>query len=184
MSWLEELDWECVKTDLFDEDADAIVVPVNIHLDLHYGLGTELLRREGEPLLEAVAKVREGTPELALGHAVHVPLRQLRAKHAILVAWWGRDNDYTANHLYRCYAQSLRQAFAVQAESLSMPMLGGRGGVSDTARAKAVVELLRSFDRLKGSDAFPTRTLRFVDVTEARLSVLDDLLERTLYLPG
>jgi len=185
--WLDFLEIECRQEDLFAIEADALAIPVNVMLNLNYTLGLALAQHGGPELVARVQAARQAIPggRMTLGAATSVPTEDLPllVKRAVLVAWWNEDTAYSDNHLYKCYAAILREAFAHGATSLVLPILGGRGGVKAANRARVVCDLLRQFHKLKPSGSFPVNRLIFAGTDPATVTAIEAELDRRLYLP-
>ena len=184
--WLDHFeDFSYEVGDLFGFQADAVLIPVNVGLNLNYTLGRALRSRGGEAFAHRLNDVAGGLPDglLPLGGAVAIDTSDLAGlpKHVVLVAWWNEDTAYDYNHLYRCYAAGIRKANEVGSTSLVLPMLGGGGGVAPALRARAVCDVLRQFHRLKGSSSWPIRELVFADLAEAPVRAIEAELERRLW---
>ncbi len=64
--WLDHLDWECRVGDLFELEVQAIAIPVNVVLNLHYRLGRHLAQRCGSAAHhEDLQRLRTGLQEAA-----------------------------------------------------------------------------------------------------------------------
>lgn len=186
-TWLDFLEIDCLTQDLFSIEADAVAIPVNVMLNLNYTLGRTLAQRGGPELIARVQAAARTIPDrrMKLGTATSVATEDLPlpCKQIVLVAWWNEDTDYDRNHLYRCYAAALREAFAHRATSLALPILGGRGGVQPQHRAAVICDLLRQFNGLKPSGSFPVTRLIFADTAHEPLKAIENELDRRLYLP-
>ncbi|MBO87535.1 MAG: hypothetical protein CL927_19470 [Deltaproteobacteria bacterium] len=183
--WLDFLELHYRKQDLFTIEADALAIPVNVVLNLNYTLGKKLAQLGGRVLVERVQAAKQAIPgaRMTLGTATSIPIADLplQAKRAVLVAWWNETTDYDQNHLFKCYAAALRAAFAHGATSLVLPILGGRGGVKSTDRARVICDLLQQFNQLKPSGTFPVEHLIFADLNAAPLDAIERELDRNLY---
>jgi O-acetyl-ADP-ribose deacetylase (regulator of RNase III) len=173
--------------DLFSLDADAVVIPVNVVLNLNYTLGRAVAQRGGPALLERLQAVRRSLPgeRMTLGTATTVDTRDLPhlPDRVIFVAWWNEDTPYDDQHLRKCYRSALRQALDHGVTSLVLPSLGGRGGVSPTRRARAICAVLKECGQLPRSAEHSVQHLLFADVAREPLAAIEDELNRRLYLP-
>jgi O-acetyl-ADP-ribose deacetylase (regulator of RNase III) len=170
--------------DLFSALCEAIVVNTDIAVSFRHTLGRELLERFGERLSTDVRTILETLPErrLALGQAVTVPAYNLDPiKNVILVAWWGRDNEFTFRLIESALTNSLRQAFAANILSLACPLIGTGFQHMDPALLHAgIVKVLRELDGLKNSARFSVEELYFISDRSDRVSDLQSYLNRHL----
>ena len=185
--WLDHLEYSCVEADLLSLQVDAVAIPVNISLNLNYTLGRLLAQRGGQALEERVLAAARRLPggRLTLGTATSILTDDLPhlPKRVILVAWWNKTTAYHDQHIYKCYASALREAFQHKAASLGLPILGGGGGVSAQRRARVICTLLQQFNQLKKSGSFSVNELVFADLVREPLDAIESELNQKLYGP-
>ena len=186
-TWLEHLEYTCIQADLLSLEVDAVVIPVNVTLNLNYTLGQLLAQRGGPKVADRLLALARTLPNgrLTLGTATSIPTQDLQylPKRVIVVAWWNKNTAYHDQHIYKCYASALREAFKHGASSLALPILGGGGGVEPQRRARVICTLLRQFDQLKRSGSFPVRRLCFADLARRPLDAIESELDQNLYRP-
>lgn len=175
MSWLERCDISVLHGDLFDQQVDALVIPVECSLTFTHVLGRKLLDQYGHEFRVAASEAGRSQfgDRVPLGSGFSVPLDGSETtKWAILVAWWDSDNSYTQNLIERCISTAFRRAFETQSPSVAMPLFGVNSSELRLHDLYAAVpKALREFDSLRQSDTFPVEDLRFVcqkpDVVDA-----------------
>lgn len=185
MSWLKNLTVETRCGDLFETEAEGIVVNTNVNARLNaYSLGEQLYEKSDPAILREIDRVMNQQPgqELRIGHAITVGAHGLDSiEKVILVAWWGRHNRFTRNHCYKCVIAAIRQAFEHELESLAMPLMGtGSRQMRLTDLEGAVTDVLLDLDDLRNADTFSLRRLEFVSVREGDIESLDTHLRRQL----
>lgn len=166
MSWLERCEVSVVNGDLFDQQVDALVIPVESTLTFNHLLGRELLIRCGQSLHIAASQAARSVfgDRVPLGDGFAVPIDGLEGVRCmIFVAWWDRDNPYTQNLIERCVSTALRKAFQSQSTSVALPLFGVNSSELNLRDLYAAIpKVLREFDSLRTSDTFPVEDLRFV----------------------
>lgn len=185
MRWLKRLQVETRHGDLFETDAEAIVVPVNIGVRLDaYTLGRQLLEKSGRPLQEEIGRALRQLPgrRLRLGQAITVGAHSLgNTEKIILVAWWGAHNTFTPNFIYKVVIASLRQAFEHEIQSLAMPLFGtGSRMMRIQDLASSIVGVLKDLDGLRTTDTFRLRKLYFVSDRAHDVAFLQEHFRRHL----
>lgn len=176
MPWLERCEVTVVNGDLFDQQVDALVIPVESSLTFTHVLGRELLTRFGQSLhvaASAAAKGRFGD-HVPLGDGFSIPIEGPKfARRIVFVAWWNRDNRYTQNLIERCVSTALRKAFETQSTSLALPLFGVNSSELNLRDLYAAIpKVLEEFDSLRTSYTFPVEDLRFVC---RKLQVVEEL---------
>ncbi len=184
MSWLERCDVRVVNGDLFEQDVQSVVVPIECACTFAHSLGQELLRRYGDGLRLAALGATASLPEgrLTLGNGFSLPLDGPgRLRHLVLVAWWDRDNEYRQPLIEACVATALRKTFETGSTSVAMPLFGVN---SRELRLQdlyeAVPKVLREFDRLRGNERFPVDDLRLVCRKQQVVEEMSRLLRQVL----
>lgn len=189
-TWLDVLEYDFEQADLFTLDVDAVAIPVNITLNLHYTLGQALVLRGGpvveERVLKAARALKSG--RLTLGTATSIDTRDVEhlPSRVILTAWWDEKTNFGNRHIESCYASALREAFKFQMSSLALPILGGAAKVPKVTperRATVICDMLRALDGLKKSGAFSVERLVFADLASEPLDAIELELNRRLYSP-
>lgn len=170
--------------DLLELDVEGIVCNVNIELNLNYGLGQAVLQRGGGSVkqqLDQLFKDQGGHP-FPLGVAVSTEAGAFPPpmKRLIFVTWWGWDNEYTANHVFRCHAAAIREADRHALTSLAFPLMG-RGHQLDF---RIMVEgIARAINELHGlPHKFSLQRLIFGSLSQDDLDHLQETLEEQLSL--
>ena len=183
--WLDELDWECLEGDLFDQKVDAIAIPVNTVLNLNYKLGRQLVARCGGPELGyQLEQARRRLPDsrLTVGQATSIEVSELpHARRVVLAAWWNENNVFDKRLLYGVATSSIREANAQGCRSLALPMFGARGGVGDELRARVFCRVLRDLHQVRDSIDFPVRQILFCDQAAERVELIDRHFTQELY---
>lgn len=175
MSWLERCDIRVLHGDLFDQQVDALVIPVECSLTFNHVLGRKLLDQYGHEFRVAASEAGRSQfgDRVPLGSGFIVPLDgSATTQWAILVAWWDSENSYTQNLIERCISTAFRRAFEIQSPCVAMPLFGVNSSELRLHDLYAAVpKALREFDSLRQSDTFPVEDLRFVcqkpDVVDA-----------------
>lgn len=166
MSWLENCEVSIINGDLFDQKVDALVIPVECSLTFTHVLGREFLNRYGESLKVSVSRTcrklfNEGVP---LGSSLSIPIEGAETtRWAVLVAWWDQSSRYTQSLIGQCVSTALRKAFETQSRSAAVPLFGVNSLELDLSDLYAAIpKVLREFDRLRTSNTFSVKDLRFV----------------------
>lgn len=184
MSWLERCDISAINGDLFDQEVDALVIPIECSLNFTHVLGRELLSRYGQYLHTAASEASRKTlgDRVPLGNGFTVRIHGSdQVRWAILVAWWDRDNRYTQNLIERCISTALRKAFETRSTSVAMPLFGVNSSELDLNDLfTAVPRVLRDFDALRTSDTFSVEDLRFVCQKPLVVDELRQVLRRKI----
>jgi O-acetyl-ADP-ribose deacetylase (regulator of RNase III) len=185
MSWLGELTVETRCGDLFETEAEGIVVNTNVGARLKaYALGEQLFDRCAPALLEEIdrAMLRQPGQELRVGHAITVGAHGLEGiEKVVLVAWWGRHNRFTRNHCYKAVIAALRQAFEHELASLAVPLMGtGSRQMQLSDLEGAITDVLHDLGDLRDADAFSLRRLELVSVRQHDIDSLETHLRRQL----
>lgn len=166
MAWLDHCTVSAVEGDLFDQQVDAIVVPVECSLSLKHTLGSEAVRRYGSNFCDQVHRWREENRDgrLCLGQSTSFPLATLNhSACAILVAWWAAANDYGRTHIEKFLTTVLREALNLRVASIAYPLFGtGSSELRPDDLYGAIPAVLNAFNSLKNSESFSIRDLRFV----------------------
>lgn len=183
--WLDELDWDCVTGDLFEQEVDAIAIPVNTVLNLNFQLGRQLVARcAGPGLGRELERARAALPEgrLRVGQAVSIEVSELpHARRVVLAAWWNENNAFDRRLIYGVTSSSIREANAQGCRSLALPMFGARAKVDHAFRAQVFCRVLRDLHQVRDSIAFPVRQLLFCDKAAERVEIIDEHFTRRLY---
>lgn len=184
VGWLDRLSVIAMTGDLLSYRADGIVCNVNTKLALNYAVGRQLARIGGKQLIhdiEAAARQLSGE-ELTLGEAISVKTGALPAvSNLILVAWWGKDNEYTTQLLYKAIIGGIRQALHHGMRSLAMPMFGtGSGKVTAGQFADHLFQILKDLDGLSDSESYCLEEIAIVSDRCTDIEVLDRYLGRRL----
>jgi O-acetyl-ADP-ribose deacetylase (regulator of RNase III) len=182
MGWLERLSLQAETGDLFEQRTAAVAFTVNDQLHTYGALSRRLFQGAGPGFHEALDEARTRIPggRLPVGEAVAVDRRDAllfpEVKHIVLAALWARENDYTEELIYKITANLLRAAFAVGAGSLAVPVFH----VPPAVLQRGMARVLLDFDGLRGADAYPLETLRFVSNRPEVAESLRDALEEDL----
>ncbi len=172
--------------DLLELAVEGIVCNVNIELDLNYSLGQTVLRRGGEAVklqLDRLFHERDGHP-FPFGVAVSTEAGNLPppVKRLIFVTWWGRDNEYTANHVFRCHAAAIREADRYALTSLAFPLMGRGHRLDFRIMAEGIA---RAINELHGlPHKFSLQRLVLGSLSQAYLDQLREALEERSDLEG
>ena len=181
-TWSDHLIYETVNEDILTIQADAWMIPVPVTLALPtYTLPRKLIEVGGQAVAERTQELRKVLGgKLAVGAAASIPTADIPGLpgRVVYAAWWEEKVEYSAAHIYRCYANALREAFAHGVRKMVVPMLGGspKAGVRATMRAEQVRRLLTELNQCKGSGDFSVDHLIFADLSAENLAHLDAAL--------
>lgn len=158
MNWLERCDITVVNGDLFNQQVEALVIPVESSLTFTHVLGRELLSRYGQTLRVAASQVARNAfgDHIPLGDGFATPIEGVKGtRWVILVAWWDKDNRYTQGLIEQCVSTALRKAFETQSTSIALPLFGVNSPDLNLEHLYAAVpNVPREFDSLRTSITF------------------------------
>ena len=187
MGWLERLDVSTETGDLFDADAEGVVITIKTSLTAYGKISRTLFERSGDKLQADLrtAALRYGPERLTIGKSLSVVARpEYGLKHAqclIFVAMWSEESPYTMNLGFSCYASALREAFCLGLTSLALPIFTmGRGQRGAIMTDEAIVRLLTEFDGLRTADTFPVERMLFVSINSEQVERLRLFLRKEL----
>ncbi|MDN5870601.1 MAG: macro domain-containing protein [Nitrococcus sp.] len=185
MEWLDQLDVECLHGDILSVEAQAVACNVNIMMSLNYRLGQQVGARCGPELASDLDAIRNTLPDgqLGLGSAITTPAYHLgRTEQLILFAWWGEDNEFTPQFIYKCLSNIFREALKLRVESLALPLFGtGSHGMRLQDLATQIVGVLQDFDRLKNSQNFSLKALHLCSDKSRDIAYLDEYIMGQLW---
>ena len=169
---------------LLDLAVEGIVCNVNIELDLNYDLGRTVLHKGGQEIKRQLDRLFDdhGRQPFPLGIAVSTEAANFRppVKRLIFVTWWGRDNEYTANHVFRCHAAPIREADRFALTSLAFPLMGRGHGLDFRIIAAGIT---RAVNELHGlPHQFSLQRLVFGSFSQSALDQFKEVLEERLDL--
>lgn len=157
---------------------------MNVELNLNYGLGQAILQRAGRAVKQQLDRLFhecDGHP-FPLGVAVSTEVGNLPppVKRLIFVTWWGQDNEYTANHVFRCHAAAIREADSHALTSLAFPLIGRGRQLGFQIMAAGIA---RAINELHGlPHRFSLQRLVFGSLSQVDLDHLQETLEERLAL--
>lgn len=167
---------------LLDLDVEGIVCNVNIELNLNYGLGQAVWQRAGGAVKQQLDQLfyeRDGRP-FPLGVAVSTEAGAFPppVKRLIFVTWWGQDNEYTANHVFRCHAAAIREADNHRLTSLAFPLMGRGHRLDFRIMAQGIAQAVNELHGLP--HRFSLQRLVFGSFSQPDLDRLKEALEERL----
>lgn len=185
MTWIEQLNVECLKGDLLDQQTQAIACNVNVMLNLNYRLGQQIEHRCGPELVRDLEVLRDRLPggRLPLGHAITTAAYNMApCEKLILFAWWGEDNAFTPQFIYKCLSNLLREALTGRIESLAVPLFGtGSRDVRALDLAVQIVAVLKDFNRLNNAPDFSLQDIYFVSNKSSDVADVDNYVMGRLW---
>jgi O-acetyl-ADP-ribose deacetylase (regulator of RNase III) len=132
----------CIKGDITESTADAIVNAANNHLWMGSGVAGAIKRRGGDEIeREAVAK-----GPIPVGEAVATTGGNLKARHVIHAAAMGQDLRTDQSKIANATRNALLRAEELEIRSIDFPALGtGVGGFPPERAARIMVSEARRF---------------------------------------
>jgi O-acetyl-ADP-ribose deacetylase (regulator of RNase III) len=170
--------------DLLELRVAGIACNVNIELDLNYGLGQAVLQKAGGAVKQQLDRLfhERAGHSFPLGVAISTEAGNLPppVKRLIFVTWWGRDNEYTANHVFRCHAAAIREADRYALTSLAFPLMGRGHRLDFRVMAEGIALAINDLHGLP--HRFSLQHLVFGSLSQSDLDQLREALEERLDL--